>query len=50
MGLDSVDDAMVLDGIGNEAMPCNAFCCDAMVLVEFIWMGWVRMVMAMRSV
>ena len=38
---------MVLDGIGDDAMLCDASCCDAMVLLGFIWMGWVRMAMAM---
>ena len=50
MGLDSVDDAMVLDGIGDDAMLCDAFRCNATVLVGFVWMGWVRMAMAMQSV
>ena len=41
---------MVLDGIGNDAMLCDASRCDVMVLVRFIWMGWVRMAMAVRRV
>ena len=50
MGLDSVNDVMVLDGIGDDAMLCDATRCDSMVLVGFVWMGWVRMAMAMQSV